>query len=345
MRKRSTEFKAGSGPDVLPSSRREGAALDRRSPQPSHAQGVGPHSRRPTHPRAPREALQGGTASQSAFAVDDELEMAGGSIDGPTNVYYLAQYQYQVSIGAVTMADHELAVLLPRSGHIWFNAKLFSDVPRGRELAQCDVWWRAIDASPAVRFLLGWCVGLYRTARFRDVAHEQLPGWSRLLYFSPTQPEVTQTRIRLWSDVIQDVTMLFAPTARIWQQVRSFAPIRAGDHQWQAQLVLANHRVEDVLHYLADRNNCPATLIRRSLDGNPPVTSYDEYLQFTETLLGDLPRLRMQRMLAVQKTATTQEQQSSGRHFMARLPGKLKGQRPSEIQDPRQETNLWHLYL
>lgn len=276
---------------------------------------------------------------------DDELEIAGGGVDGPTNVYYLAQYMYQVSINAVTMADHELGLLLPRSGRIWFNARLFNDIPRGRELAQRDAWWRVVDASTSVRFLLGWCVGLYRTAKFRNVAHEQLPGWSRILYFSPTMPDCTRARVQLWSDVVQDVTTLFAPPARIWRQLQEFSAIQAGDKRWQARLALANHRVDDVLHFLADRNNCPPTLIRRTLDGNQPIHSYDDYLRFTEAILDDLPRLRMQRMIAMQAKNASQQRQNSGGHIMTKLPAMLKGQWLSEMQDPRSDTSFWQLHL
>lgn len=315
-------------------------------PDPLYSQGFAPRAARADQLRSLRNALRDQMGPLPTVSDEtDEYEIAGGDIDGPTNVYYLSQYMYQISINAVTMADHELGLLLPRSGRIWFNARLFSDVPRGRELAQRDVWWRVVDASPAVRFLLGWAVGLYRTARFRNVAHEQLPGWSRILYFSPTLPDCTKSRVQLWSDVIQDVTTLFAPASRVWRQTQVFTPIKVGDRRWQARLALANHRVEDVLHFLADRNNCPATLIRRALDGNPAITSYEEYLSFTESILEDLPRLRMQRLIAMQNQNPHAGKQHSGGHIMSRLPAMFQGRWLSEMEDPRQDTSFWQMHL
>ncbi|MGH2514280.1 MAG: hypothetical protein ACRDHP_01355 [Ktedonobacterales bacterium] len=348
MRDRSADFEEGSGPAPSNASPFPPAsAIPFGGKPPQHSFGYGP--RRAADLRTLRDALRDSLdvvpPPPSIDDMDDELEVAGGAADTPTNVYYLAQYMYQISINAVTMADHELGLLLPRSGRIWFNARLFTDVPRGRELAQRDAWWRVVDASTAIRFLLGWCVGLYRTAKFRHVAHEQLPGWSRILYFSPTIPDCTKTRVNLWSDVVQDVTTLFAPPTRVWRQIQVFTPIRPGDRRWQARLALANHRVEDVLHFLADRNNCPATLIRRSLDGNLPIPGYDDYLAFTESILEDLPRLRMQRLIAMQNKNTTPARQNSGGHVLSKLPNLLKSQWLSDMDDPRQNTSFWQLHL
>lgn len=314
-------------------------------PDPHYSHGFAPRAARADQLRSLRDALRDQVGSAPPTVGEtDEYEIAGGDIDGPTNVYYLSQYMYQVSINAVTMADHELGLLLPRSGRIWFNARLFSDVPRGRELAQRDVWWRVVDASPAVRFLLGWAIGLYRTARFRNVAHEHLPGWSRILYFSPTLPDCTKARVQLWSDVIQDVTTLFAPSSRIWRQVQVFTPIKVGDRRWQARLALANHRIEDVLNFLADRNNCPATLIRRALDGNQEIASYEEYLNFTESILDDLPRLRMQRLIAMQNQQPAAKPTAGGQ-IMARLPAMFQGRWLSEMEDPRKDISFWQMHL
>ena len=302
--------------------------------------------------QALRQALsdQPGTPPATLLGDDDGYEVAGGEQDAPTNVYYLAQYMYQISISAVSMSEHELGLLLPRSGRVWFNARLFSDVPQGRTLAQRDAWWRVVDASPAVRFLLGWSVALYGVAKFRNVAHDRLPNWTRMLYFSPAQPDCTRMRLQLWSDVIQDVTMLFAPASRIWRQIQMFTPIRAGDRRWQARLALANHRVEDVTRYLADRNNCPATLIRRSLDGNPAINSYDEYFDFTEAILEDLPRLHMQRVIAMQEAGekrreSGRSQRSANEGFFARIPQAFASQAISEIEDPRANATFWRLHL
>jgi hypothetical protein len=349
MRDRSANFEEGPGPapsSASPfASRQDGPRGSFGQPGPA-PYGYGPRPLRQTELRALRDALRDQEVPLPVPpTTDDDLDAAGGDHDAPTNVYYLAQYMYQVSINAVTMADHELGLLLPRSGRIWFNAQLFTDVPRGRELAQRDAWWRVVDASGAVRFLLGWCIALYRTARFRNVAHDQLPGWSRILYFSPTMPDCSKARVQLWSDVVQDVTTLFAPPARIWRQIQVHAAMRPGERRWQARLAIAGRHVDEVLHFLADRNNCPATLIRRSLDGNPAITSYDDYLRFTESILEDIPRLRMQRMIAMQNKQAGTSRQNSGGHLMARLPAVLKGQWLSEMDDPRQDTSFWQLHL
>jgi hypothetical protein len=277
--------------------------------------------------------------------VDDSTDLDGGRQDRPSNIYFMAQYLYQISISAVPMADHELGVLLPRSGRILFNARLFSEVPRGRELATRDVWWRVIDASPAVRFLLGWCVSLYRTAHFQGVSHEHLPGWSRVLYFSPAIPDTARKCVPLWSDVICDVTELFAPQARIRRQLKALMPILHPPTEMAAH-VLGIRRTqseqykEDQIRYLADQNNCPSPLIQRSLDGNPPITSLAEYVAFTEAIVYDSPRLQMQRTIAMRNHAQLHQGAAS-----SPLPEGDPRTGLSIMADPRLRVSFWQLHL
>ena len=276
---------------------------------------------------------------------DDSGDLDGGKQERPSNVYFMAQYLYQISISAVPMADHELGVLLPRSGRILFNARLFSEVPRGRELATRDVWWRVIDASPAVRFLLGWCVSLYRTAHFQGVSHEQLPGWSRMLYFSPTIPDSARKAVPLWADVICDVTELFAPQARIRRQLQAMMPILHPPVETDSAALgtrrsQSERHNEDQICYLADQNNCPAPLIRRSLDGNPPITSLAEYVAFTEAMMYDSPRLQMQRTIAMRNYAQL-HRESPGSHAPTGDPRSGL----STMADPRRRLSFWQLHL
>ncbi len=296
----------------------------------------------------PQRLVDGGRPMVSSLSMEPPIE----DPDGPTNIYYLAHYTYQLSINAVTMSDHELGLLLPRSGCIWFNARIFTDVPHGHELAQRDAWWRAIDASPAVRFLLGWCVCIYRTAQFHHIARDQMPGWSRILYFSPPLADCSRVRVQFWSNVIQDVTNLFVPGPRVWRQIQAFTAFQPGDRYWQSRLVLANYKVADVLQYLADRNSCPSVLVERALDGNPPIDSYEEYQRFSEALLESLPRLSMQRVVAMQRAIAPgrdPEQQSAGADANSnrggRLPAILRGQWFPEMADPRQDVHFWQLHL
>lgn len=292
-----------------------------------------------------RQALRTSEGSESAQRFTRDAELA--ETDGPTNVYYLAQYIYQLSVTAVSMSEHELGLLLPRSGRLWFNAKLFSDVPRGRELAQRDAWWRVIDSSPAVRFLLGWCISIYHTAQFHQMQRADLPGWSRVLYFSPTLPECSRVRVQFWSDVVQDATALFAPAPRIWRQMQAFRQMQPGERRWQALLAMADIRVQDVLNFLGDRNNCPVVLVQRALDGNPPINSYAEYLRFTEAVLEDLPRLRMQRLLAMEaaNASKTQREPPPLNAAPSRLPALLRGRWAPQNDDPRQQLSFWQLHL
>ncbi len=262
-----------------------------------------------------------------------------------TNIYYLSQYTYQLSISAIAMAEHELGLLLPRSGRVWFNAKLFTDMPHGRELATRDAWWRAVDSSPAVRFLLGWCVSIYRTAQFHQIPRDQLPGWSRILYFSPALAEATRLRIQFWSDVAQDVTTLFAPSARLWRQIQAFTPMHPGDRRWQAKLAVAGHRVAEVVQFLADRNGCPQVIVSRALNGNLPMGSFDEYHQFTEELLDDIPRLAMQRRIAMQQSLGSGAPPPPDVPPLARIGAMLRGRWPTVMPDPRQQPDFWQLYL
>lgn len=272
--------------------------------------------------------------------------------EGPTNVYYLAQYNCQLSLSAVTMADHEVGLLLPRSGRIWINTNLFSAVPRGRELVQRDAWWRVIDSSPAVRFLVAWCVSLYRAAQFDAVPRDQLPGWSRVMQFSPALPDCSRMRVQFWSDCVQQVTDLLVPSARVWRQMLPFAAIRPGDRHWQARLALAQHRVQDVVKYLADQNSCPSILVQRALDGNEPLSSYEEYQAFTEAVLEDLPRLRMQRVIAMQTVAPEASAEPLRPLLpapllprLASLPSRIRGHWNAEIDDPRAAATFWSLHL
>lgn len=297
-----------------------------------------------THANALRQALTNMGADPLAERVMHEPDAA--THDGPTNIYLLAQYKYQLSISAVTMADHELGLLLPRSGRTWFNAKLFSDVPHGHELAQRDAWWRVVDTSPAVRFLLGWCISIFRVARFHQVPRDQLPGWSRILHFSPMVPDASRMRLQFWSDVVQDVTGVFCPQGRIWRQIQAFTPINEGDPRWQARLALVHLNVGDVLHFLADRGNCPSVLVRRALDGNPPIESYEDYRQFTEALIDDLPRLKLQRTIAMRHDEhEKQRPQQQEQTFASRLPSMLRSHWTHDIPDPRQDPSFWQLHL
>jgi hypothetical protein len=286
------------------------------------------------------QPLLNGLGSQ----IEDSADFDGTQLDRPSNVYFMAQYLYQISISAVPMADHELGVLLPRSGRILFNARLFSEVPRGRELATRDVWWRVIDASPAARFLLGWCVSLYRTAHFQGVSHESLPGWSRTLYFSPTIPDNARKSVPLWSDLICDVTELFAPQARIRRQLQAmmplYPPVETSTHVLGIRRTQSGQWKEDQIRYLADQNNCPAPLIQRSLDGNPPITSLSEYIAFTEAMICDSPRLQMQRTIAMRNQAQLHQGSMGLQVPLEELRTGL-----SIMADPRRKMSFWQLHL
>lgn len=279
-----------------------------------------------------------GGAPVATATVEDDL-MATEN-DSPTNVFDLALYRYQLSISAISMADAELAVLLPRSGHIWFNASLFKRAPRGRETAQHDAWLHAVDTSGEIRFLLAWSLALYSTAHFRGVPHEDLPGWSRMIAYGPRLADCPRNRLEHWSDVTQEVTRLLAPPPRIWRQLQRHATIRMGDPQWRVALAKRDRVVEDIVGILADRNLCPATIIRRTLDGNPRFNSYAEYLAFTEALRTDLPQLRSQRFLAIYgrdgEERNTPPPKGQGR---ARSRGR------SGMDDPRQAADFWQLHL
>jgi len=145
----------------------------------------------------------------------------------------------------------------------------------------------------------------------------------------------------MWSDVIQDVTTLFAPPARIWKQIQMFTPMRSGERRWEARIVLAGGNVDEVVRILADRNNCPPTLIRRTLNGNLPIESYADYLAFTESLVADLPRLSLQRMIAMRGNEPPPENQASGGHVLRNLHGHW----PIELPDPRNNPAFYQLHL
>lgn len=339
MREHYSDFGQGSASPWRPGGEGTGAPRPRlemdRSQQPTQALGL------------PLASSDNGRQGFPPFSVEAPAE----DPDGPTNIYYLAHYTYQLSISAVSMSDHELGLLLPRSGRIWFNARIFTDVPHGHEFAQRDAWWRAIDASPAVRFLLGWSVCIYRTAQFHHIARDQMPGWSRILYFSPPLAECSRVRVQFWSNVIQDVTNLFVPAPRVWRQIQTFTTFQPGDRYWQSRLALAGHKVSDAVQYLADRNSCPPILIERALDGNPPIESYEEYQRFSEALLEGLPRLSMQRVIAMQRaTSGSVQQQQHGAGEPAsqrggRLQTLLRDQWFPEMADPRQDIHFWQLHL
>jgi hypothetical protein len=285
---------------------------------------------------------------QGARPTDEQAQVSSPAapaarVDGPTNVYYLAAYQYQITLSAVSMSDHELGLLLPRSGRIWLNSRLFNDVPRGRELATRDAWWRVIDASLAVRFLLAWSISLYRIARFQGVAHEQLPNWTRLLCFSPTVRDSSRRSVQLKSDVLCDLTELFAPRARVSRQLQAVLPLFNG-HQIAGRVSRQSSRVQRddaLLRYLADQNNCPATLIQRSLAGNRPLTTLEDYIDFTESILRDIPRLQMQRTVAMRHKPPVQ-----GRVNTRSLdPGCVDFSGLSQMPDPRGQAAFWKLHL
>jgi hypothetical protein len=267
-----------------------------------------------------------------------------GTADESTNIYYLATYQYQIMLSAVSMSDHELGLLLPRSGRIWLNARLFSDVPRGRELATRDVWWRVIDTSPAVRFLLAWSISLYRIALFQGVAHEHLPNWTRVLCFSPTSRDFSRRSVQLQSDVLCDLTELCAPRSRVSRQLQAVLRV-SSSRQFAGRVSRQTGRVrqdDELLRYLAEQNNCPATLIQRSLAGNRPLTTFEDYVDFTESILRDIPRLQMQRTVAMRHKPQVQ-----GRVNARPLdePGSVDFSGLSQMPDPRRHAAFWKLHL
>jgi hypothetical protein len=298
-------------------------------------------------PQGMRNAHAAWPLARESMRIDDPARF---DLNAPTNVYYLAQYIYQLSITAVAMDEHELGLLLPRSGRVWFNVRLFNGPPRGRDLAHRDAWWRVVDASPAVRFLLGWCVSVYRVAQFDRFPQSALPGRARALYFSSPIDEPSQLRMQFWSDIARDVTELFAPASRVWRQLQAFTPMSEGDRRWEARLTLAGYNPEETVSYLADQNNCPASLIRRALTGNQPLGSYDDYLRFTEDILNDLPRLRMQRVIAMQHagispTRIGSSAQDGSQPRLRRIHLSRQSLWPPSIEDPRQEVLFWQLHL
>jgi hypothetical protein len=242
------------------------------------------------------------------------------------------------------MGDHELGLLLPRSGRIWLNSRLFNDVPRGRELATRDAWWRVIDASLAVRFLLGWSISLYRIARFQGVAHERLPNWTHIMCFSPAAGNSLRTSIQLQSDVLCDLTELYAPRARISRQMQAVLPISSGQQAaGRVSRPAREVRRDDVLlRYLADQNNCPATLIQRSLEGNRPLTSVEDYVEFTESILRDIPRLQMQRTVAMHHNPPAHGVPVDSGPLE---PGYGDYSRLPPMPDPRRQAAFWKLHL
>lgn len=201
------------------------------------------------------------------------------------------------------------------------------------------------NSSPAVRFLLGWCVSIYRTAQFHQIPRDQLPGWSRILYFSPALAETTRLRIQFWSDVAKDVVALFAPATRVWRQIQSYAAMRPGEHRWQAKLAVAGHNVGDVVRYLGDRNGCPPVVVARALSGNHTMSSFAEYRQFTEELLEEIPRLAMQRRIAMQQSLSPDASPPPEPPPLARIGAMLLGRWSTTMPDPRQQTDFWQLYL
>jgi hypothetical protein len=286
--------------------------------------------------------------AQGVRPTDDQVHrthaVPAGSVDGPTNIYYLAAYQYQVTLSAVSMGDHELGLLLPCSGRIWLNSRLFNDVPRGRELATRDAWWRVIDTSPAVRFLLAWSISFYRIARFQGVAHEQLPNWTRELCFRPTVRGFSRRSVQLQSDVLCDLTELFAPRARISRQLEAILPVSRG-HQSAGRVSRQSGRIPqdgELLRYLADQNNCPATLVQRSLDGNRPLLTFEDYVDFTESILRDIPRLQMQRTVAMRHKPPVQRRVPTG---PLDEPVSVDFSGLSQMPDPRRHAAFWKLHL
>jgi hypothetical protein len=97
-----------------------------------------------------------------------------------------------------------------------------------------------------------------------------------------------------------------------------------------------------LLRYLAEQNNCPATLIQRSLAGNRPLTTFEDYVDFTESILRDIPRLQMQRTVSMRHKPQVQ-----GR-VNARLldePGSVDFSGLSQMPDPRRHAAFWKLHL
>jgi hypothetical protein len=267
-----------------------------------------------------------------------------GSVDGPTNIHYLAIYQYQITLSAVSMGDHELGSLLPRAGRIWLNSRLFNEIPRGRELATRDAWWRVIDTSPAVRFLLAWSISFYRIARFQGVAHERLPNWTRVLCFRPTGRDFSRRSVQLQSDVLCDLTELFAPRARIARQLEAILPDSRGQQSagWVSRQTGRILQDGELLRYLADQNNCPATLVQRSLDGNRPLLTFEDYVDFTESILRDIPRLQMQRTVAMRHKSPVQRRVPPG---PLDEPVSVDFNGRSQMPDPRRHAAFWKLHL
>jgi hypothetical protein len=143
--------------------------------------------------------------------------------------------------------------------------------------------------------------------------------------------------------VLCDLTELFAPRARLSRQLQVVLPLSKG-HQIAGRVNQRSGRVwqdDELLRYLADQNNCPATFIRRSLGGNRPLTSFEEYVDFTESILRDIPRLQVQRTIAMRHKPPVQGRVNTG----PLEPGSIDFSGLSQMPDPRGQAAFWKLHL
>jgi hypothetical protein len=142
-----------------------------------------------------------------------------------------------------------------------------------------------VDGSLLARILVAWCVATH-LAECYDVP--------LVLGFSPQvsasfaeegfpPPGTADTLNRYRKTMIAFATLL-APQERLWQQIGALRlGIHMGDSEWRARLrgsawfPRQADPVEQLIQVLAQRNNCPPSLIEWQLDGNSGVLDWDAW--------------------------------------------------------------------
>ncbi len=226
----------------------------------------------------------------------------------PTDVYAILYYGLGLILRPLDCASSPqvLAVYHRRSHEVYVDWTLLQDPPYGRATLDRTAWRRAVDGSPLARILVAWCVATHLAENF-DVPlvlgfSPPISARSGDSAFSPAGAADLLNRYR--KTMISFATLL-APQERLWQQISALQlGIHMGDPEWRAHLRSAAGRdgstggwrraqttglaggawfprqgdpVEQVINVLAERNNCPPSLIEWQLDGNTGVLDWDAW--------------------------------------------------------------------
>lgn len=234
-----------------------------------------------------------------------------------TDIYSILYYGLGLTVRPLdcTGLPQALALYHRATRDVYVDWKLLQDPPFGRTTLDPSAWRRAVDGSLPARFLLAWCAAIHLTDNF------DLP---LMLGFTPhpvaltaegtpaQAPAIGPDLLNRYRKAVLAAASLLAPEDRLWRQIATLGlHLSPGDRTWRTRLraeygfggdgkapahagpFAPGPHVDPAAHLiaaLAERNNCPPSLIAAQLDGMDGALDWGGW---TVELLREIPELQM----------------------------------------------------